>query len=201
MLGGTTPEPSGSEHRPIRQIVRSLGKRIADGLGRWWDKGIWYRIALLAVIPLLAVCACCSGFTVFAFSPQGQSGSPNRMRQLTAQTARANATATRYAFLLILSLQQLLRRQHLTPGPEPHRYPHSHSYSDTDSNSTTDCHICSSMDYHQDVHWATASQIRAPLRSVTRSGRSCGPAIPSRMGVHTTSLQISWCRAINLAME
>ena len=99
MLGGINREQMSKGIAYIRQTLDAFGKRLLDGLSRWWDRGIWYRLALFAVIPVLAICACCSGFTVFAFSPQGQALVAEQNATATAQTARANATATRYAFL------------------------------------------------------------------------------------------------------
>ena len=97
MLGGINREQMSNRIAYIRQSLDAF--EFLDGLSRWWDRGIWYRLALFAVIPVLAICACCSGFTVFAFSPQGQALVAEQNATATAQTARANATATRYAFL------------------------------------------------------------------------------------------------------
>jgi hypothetical protein len=64
-------------------------------LSRWWSKGIAYRIALLATIPLLAICVCCSAGTVWLISPAGQQAIQETEATETAQAfAASHATAT-----------------------------------------------------------------------------------------------------------
>ena len=45
-------------------------------LGRFWDRGAGHKAVLLTAIPLLTICACCSGGSIFALAfsatPLGQ---------------------------------------------------------------------------------------------------------------------------------
>jgi len=111
MLGGINREQMSKGIAYIRQTLGAFGKRLLDGLSRWWDRGIWYRLALFAVIPVLAICACCSGFTVFAFLHKGRRGWPNRtqllphkQRELTLQLP-----AMRFYILLLRPLRYYQR--------------------------------------------------------------------------------------------
>jgi hypothetical protein len=72
-------------------------------LSRWWDKGVGYRVALFAALPLLAIALCCSGGVVWLETPTGPQAIPDTAATETVQDiaaaqattiAAAQATAT-----------------------------------------------------------------------------------------------------------
>lgn len=79
-------------------------------LSQWWNKGIAYRIVLLAAIPLMTICVCCSIGIVLLASPAGQQAIRETEATETAQALSAShATAT--------------AASNATPRPSPTRAP------------------------------------------------------------------------------
>lgn len=112
----SAPEPSpdsSHSHHPdchaipswwpmLSQRTASAWLRVCDGVARarqwlvhWWHAGPWHKAALLALVPLLAVCACCSGSVVVAMTPYGQQVARQAAATETAQTAATASAQTR----------------------------------------------------------------------------------------------------------
>ena len=80
---------------PIIPSQPSARSTRASMLSQWWNKGMAYRIALLAAIPLLTICVCCSAGTAWLISPAGQQAIRETEATETAQAfAASHATAT-----------------------------------------------------------------------------------------------------------
>jgi hypothetical protein len=72
-----------------------------EWLARWWRRGLWQKVALLAAIPIIISCVCCGGAFVFAATPYGQQLAAQAEATETADAAnQAHASATGTAFAL-----------------------------------------------------------------------------------------------------
>jgi hypothetical protein len=90
-----------SENTSPPQRLERL-ERTWESLARWWQAPNWHKVVILAVVPFLCLCACCSLLVVISATPYGQ----QLQRQADATdtaSATANgqaiATATAYALL------------------------------------------------------------------------------------------------------
>ena len=72
------------------------------GLSRWWNRGPWQKALVIAAIPVLATCACCSSSLALAASPYGQQLAQEADATSTAQAVAA-AQATQQAQIYALT--------------------------------------------------------------------------------------------------
>ncbi len=96
-MDSTPTRPTQPRHQLLRNTL--------GWLGRFWDRGAGHKAVLLTAIPLLTICACCSGGTIFAVTfsatPLGQQLALQTQATETAQAINARqAAATRTAYAL-----------------------------------------------------------------------------------------------------
>jgi hypothetical protein len=99
-MDSTPTQPTQPTQPRYRFLRNTLG-----WLGRFWDRGAGHKAVLLIAIPLLTICACCSGGTIFAVAfsatPLGQQLALQTEATETAQAVNAGqVSATRTAHAL-----------------------------------------------------------------------------------------------------
>ncbi len=74
-------------------------QRTRAGVARWWGAGLWQKVALLAIVPVLVACTCCGGLAVFALTPAGQQLARQTQATETAQGVAGIRTQERQAVI------------------------------------------------------------------------------------------------------
>ena len=98
--------------------IRASAAQTRQRLMQWWHAGPWHKAALLALVPLLAVCACCSGSVVVAMTPYGQQVARQAAATETAQTASSQARKNATVHAPPTATKQATRVPvHRTPTP------------------------------------------------------------------------------------
>lgn len=84
------------------QRMQAVWGRLCAGIGRLWSRGLVYRLLLIAAVPFLCICSCCSASLAFTATPYGQQLTRETEATDTASalsTSSARATAAQYARL------------------------------------------------------------------------------------------------------